>query len=98
MRADNIEGEIGLASLLDDLSVELQLIAGDLRKEPYVCTEGRFNAVCDAISQTKHAAMTIGLGEPDVTLKLFNQIRASLDLQSQAAMQPAGGDKHNGGG
>lgn len=85
MSRDNIDTEAALAYLLEDIATALQLIAGDLRRQPFVSVEARFLNVCDAVSRAKLAARSIGVSNPDYTLSLIDQIRQYTGLIDSTA-------------
>ncbi|MGA9768836.1 MAG: hypothetical protein WBV94_07345 [Blastocatellia bacterium] len=67
--------ELDLAHLLEEISGELQGIAEKLRRDSYFSIEKRLLAQRDLFIQLCSVAFTIRLGEPEVSLKLFQEIR-----------------------
>lgn len=75
---DETTVELDLAHLLEELSGELQGIAEKLRRAPFYDVEKRLLKLRDLVIQTSSVSFTIRLGEPTVSLKLFEEIRERL--------------------
>jgi len=76
---DQLEIEVQLAHLLDEAAGELNGIAEQLRRNPFVAVEARLSEICCNLAELAKAGRMLKINQPELAHRLIHELSAGTE-------------------